>query len=136
MFQAIEIFAMVTGVAYVALEILQKRLMWVVGILTSAACAFSFAIQHSWGMMALNGYYFVMSFIGLWQWKKDGAKVGEDVIHINPLPRKTALWSAGAFVGGSLAVIAVLRALGDSASVLDASATVLSVIATWWLARA
>lgn len=132
--QAIEIFAFVTGVAYVLLEILQKNAMWVVGFLTAAACAYSFAVQHSWGMMALNIYYFVMSFIGLWRWRKDGAAVGEEAIHLRPLPRKTALWSAAAFVVGSLAAIALLRALGDNASVLDASATVLSVIATWWLA--
>ena len=132
--QAIELFALVTGIAYLVLEILQKNAMWVVGIFTDIACIYSFAIQHSWGMMALNVYYLVMCFIGLWHWRKDGAAVGEDAIHIRPLPRKTALWSAVLFVFGSLAAIALLRALGDQASVLDASATVLSVIATWWLA--
>lgn len=38
------------------------------------------------------------------------------------------------FVVGSLVLIWVFRALGDGMSVLDATATVLSVIATWWLA--
>lgn len=75
--QAIEIFALVTGVAYVVLEILQKNFMWVVGILTGAACAYSFAVQHSWGMMGLNIYYIVMSVIGLVQWRRDGAQVGK-----------------------------------------------------------
>ena len=100
--EIIEIFALVTGVAYVVLEILQKNAMWVVGILTGAACAYSFAVQRSWGMMGLNLYYIVMSVIGLVQWRKDG-------------------W--------------VFRALGDGVSELDAPATVLSVIATWWLTR-
>ena len=133
--QAIEIFALVTGVAYVVLEILQKNAMWVVGILTGAACAYSFAIQRSWGMMGLNVYYVVMSVIGLIQWRKDGAQVKEGAIHIRPLPAKTALWSAVGFVVGSLLLIGGFRALGDSMSVLDATATVLSVIATWWLTR-
>ena len=133
--QAIEIFALVTGVAYVVLEILQKDFMWVVGILTGAACAYSFAVQHSWGMMGLNIYYIVMSVIGLIQWRRDGAQVGEGKIHIRPLPAKTALWSAVGFVVGSLVLIWVFRALGDGMSVLDATATVLSVIATWWLAQ-
>ena len=96
--EIIEIFALVTGVAYVVLEILQKNAMWVVGILTGAACAYSFAVQRSWGMMGLNLYYIVMSVIGLIQWRKDGAAVGEDVIHLRPLPKKTALWSAIGFV--------------------------------------
>ena len=142
--EAIEIFALVTGVAYVVLEILQKNAMWVVGLLTGAACAYSFAVaacaysfavQRSWGMMGLNLYYIVMSVIGLVQWRKDGAAVGEDVIHLRPLPRKTALWSAVGFVLGSLVLIWVFRALGDTVSELDAPATVLSVIATWWLTR-
>ena len=133
--EIIEIFALVTGVAYVVLEILQKNAMWVVGILTGAACAYSFAVQRSWGMMGLNLYYIVMSVIGLVQWRKDGAAVGEDVIHLRPLPRKTALWSAVGFVLGSLVLIWVFRALGDTVSELDAPATVLSVIATWWLTR-
>lgn len=133
--EIIEIFALVTGVAYVVLEILQKNAMWVVGILTGAACAYSFAVQRSWGMMGLNIYYIVMSVIGLVQWRKDGAAVGEDVIHLRPLPKKTALWSAVGFVLGSLALIWLFRVLGDGSSALDATATVLSVIATWWLAR-
>ena len=134
-FQAIEIFALVTGVAYVILEILQKNAMWILGLLTGAACAFSFAVQRSWGMTGLNLYYIVMSVIGLVQWRKDGAKVGEDVIHLRALPKKTAQWSAVAFVLGSLALIWLFRALGDGSSALDATATVLSVIATWWLTR-
>ena len=133
--QAIEVFAFVTGIAYVVLEILQKNAMWVPGLLTGAACAFSFAVQRNWGMTGLNVYYIVMSVIGLIQWRKDGAQVEEGVIHLRPLPRKTALWSAGLFVFGSLALIGLFRALGDGMSALDATATVLSVIATWWLTR-
>ena len=133
--QAIEIFAFVTGIAYVVLEILQKNAMWVLGLLTGVACAFSFAVQRNWGMTGLNLYYIVMSVVGLVQWRKDGAEVAEGAIHLRPLPKKTALWSAVGFVAGSLALIALFRALGDGMSSLDATATVLSIIATWWLTR-
>ena len=134
-FQAIEIFAFATGIAYVVLEILQKNAMWVVGILTGAACAYSFAVQRSWGMTGLNIYYVVISVIGLIQWRKDGEKVGEDVIHLRALPKETAIWSAVGFVVGSLVLIWLFRVLGDGSSALDATATVLSIIATWWLTR-
>ena len=133
--QAIEIFAMVTGVVYVVLEILQKNAMWVVGIATGAACAYSFSIQHSWGMMGLNIYYMVMSVVGLVQWRRDGAAVEEGQIHLRPLSKKTALWSMLLYLAGSLALIWVFRRFGDQAPVLDALATMLSVIATWWLAE-
>ena len=133
--QAIEIFAMVTGVVYVVLEILQKNAMWVVGIATGAACAYSFSIQHSWGMVGLNIYYMVMSVVGLVQWRRDGAAVEEGQIHLRPLRRKTVLWSVLLYLAGSLALIWVFRRFGDQAPVLDALATMLSVIATWWLAE-
>ena len=133
--QWIEIFAMVTGVAYVVLEILQKNAMWVVGVLTGGACAFSFGVQHSWGMMGLNIYYVVISFVGLVRWRRDGASLEEGDIHLKELPLKTALWSAGFFVVLSVGFAALLRALGDGASTLDAVASVLSVIATWWLSE-
>ena len=133
--QAIEIFALITGVAYVVLEILQKNAMWILGILTGAACAFSFGVQHVWASMGLNCYYVVISFIGLAQWRADGAKVSEGAIHLNPLTKKTVLWSAVLFVLGSLAMIWLLRAIGDAEPRLDGTATVLSIIGTWWLAQ-
>lgn len=133
--QLIELLAALTGVAYVVLEILQKNAMWVVGIVTGVACAVSFGAQHVWASMGLNVYYVVVSVIGLVQWRRDGAAVGEGDIHLNPLSKKTALWSAVAFVLGSLAFMQLLRLLGGNASRLDAMATVLSVIATWWLVR-
>ena len=133
--QAIEIFALVTGVAYVVLEILQKNAMWVLGILTGAACAFSFGVQHVWASMGLNIYYVVISFIGLAKWRKDGARVAEGAIHLRALPNKVALWSACIFVLGSLAMIFLLRAIGDAEPRLDGAATVLSIIGTWWLAQ-
>lgn len=133
--QAIEIFAMVTGVVYLVLEILQKNSMWVVGILTSTACAFEFAITHVWASMGLNIYYVVMSVIGLLQWRKASEAVGEGEIHLSRLSRAVALWSAVLFVLGSLVLMQVLRAAGDPAPRLDAVAVTLSIIATWWLAQ-
>ena len=133
--QAIEVFAMVTGVVYLVLEILQKNSMWVVGILTSTACAFEFAITHVWASMGLNIYYVAMSVIGLLQWRKASEAVGEGEIHLSRLPRTVALWSAALFVLGSLVLMQVLRAAGDPAPRLDAVAVTLSVIATWWLAQ-
>lgn len=133
--QAIEVFALVTGVAYVVLEILQKNAMWVLGLLTGAACAFSFAVEHVWASMVLNLYYVGISVVGFIRWKKAGEKVGEGEIHLATLPRRTALASIAVFVLGSLLLIQVLRLSGDQAPELDAVSTVLGVIATWWLAQ-
>jgi len=133
--QAIEIFAAVTGVLYVVLEILQKNSMWVVGILTGAACAFSFGVQQVWASMGLNIYYMVISVVGLVQWKKASEAVEEGEIHLAPLSRKAALWSAVLFVLLTPVLMFILRKTGDAAPQWDALATILSVIATWWLAQ-
>ena len=132
--QAIEIFAMVTGVAYVILEILQKNSMWIVGILTGVACAFSFAVQHVWASMGLNIYYVVISVMGLYKWKKDSGKVEAGEIHLGRLDGRTALLSAVLTVAGTLVFTFILKSTGDPAPVLDALAVVLSAVATWWLA--
>ena len=85
--------------------------------------------------MGLNIYYLVMSVVGLVQWRKAGQQVGEGEIHLQEIPRKVQIISALLFVAGSVLLIQVLRAAGDAEPRLDAVATVLSVIATWWLAQ-
>ena len=132
--QYIEVFALVTGVIYVILEIMQKNVMWVVGILTASACAFSFAVNHVWASMGLNIYYVVMSVIGLYQWQKAGKQVEEGEIHLKRLTPRVSGISSGLLVLLSSALIPLLRATGDPAPVLDAIAVTMSVIGTWWLA--
>jgi len=126
---------MVTGLVYAVLEILQKNSMWIIGILTGAACAFSFGVQHAWASMGLNIYYMVMSVIGLYQWKKDSGKVEAGEIHLGRLNAGVVALSAVLMVAGTAAFYFILKQTGDSAPMLDAAATVLSIIATWWLTK-
>ena len=141
--QAIEIFAFVTGIAYLLLEIWQKNAMWVIGILTGAACAYSFAVQRLWASMGLNVYYVFVSVWGLYQWRRDSRRLAEETaaeagtgaIHLRHLPRKTLWTSLLLFLFGSAALIDLLRLLNDQESAMDAIVTVLSAIGTWWLAR-
>ena len=133
--QAIEIFALVTGIVYVVLEILQKNAMWVVGILTGAACAFEFAVTHVWASMGLNLYYVAMSVVGLIQWRKASGQVEEGDIHLRKVSLKAGILSAVLFTAGTAVMIPVLKATGDPAPFLDAIAVMLSVVGTWWLAQ-
>ena len=133
--QAIEVFALVTGIVYVVLEIMQKSSMWVVGILTGAACAFEFAVTHVWASMALNLYYVGMSVVGLIQWRKASEAVGENEIHLQKVSLKAGLLSAVLFAAGTAVMIPILKATGDPAPFIDAVAVMLSVVGTWWLAQ-
>ena len=141
--KAIEIFAFVTGLLYVIWEIGQKNAMWVVGILTGLACAWSFGVQHLWASMGLNVYYVFVSVWGLYQWRHDSRLLAagssgpeaEPSIHLRHLPRRTLLVSVQLFVFGSIALVALLHLLNDQESAMDAVVAVLSAIGTWWLAK-
>ncbi len=138
-----EIFTLVTGVIYIILEIRQKNFMWVVGILTSVAAMWVFFRQGLYASFALNAYYLVTSFIGLWQWGRakmmlkqtDDAPGQGDDIHLNRLTLKTIAISALVVVAGTFVLSEVMAALENPMSVMDASVAVLSAVATWWLVR-
>ena len=137
-----EIFTLVTGVIYIILEIRQKNLMWVVGILTSVAAMWVFFRQGLYASFALNTYYLVTSFIGLWQWRKDIDRISQDgseqkdgTVRLKRLSIKTVAVSAFAVVAGTLALAFLMELLENPMSYLDSAVAVLSAVATWWLVR-
>ena len=142
--KSFEIFTLVTGVIYIVLEIRQKNFMWIVGILTSLAAMYVFFCKGLYASFGLNTYYLVTSFIGLWHWRRDKeilkAESAESV-HLNRLGRSAVLVSTLIAVLGVLALTFGMEFLGslgmkeNPMSLLDATATMLSVVATWWLVR-
>ncbi len=137
-----EIFTLVTGVIYIILEIRQKNLMWGVGILTSLAAMWVFFRQGLYASFALNTYYLVTSFIGLWQWRKDIDRISQDgseqkggTVRLKRLSIKTVAVSAFAVVAGTLALAFLMELLENPMSYLDSAVAVLSAVATWWLVR-
>lgn len=137
-----EIFTLVTGVIYIILEIRQKNLMWVVGILTSVAAMWVFFRQGLYASFGLNTYYLVTSVVGLWQWRKDMDKVSGDpdapedgCIRLKRLSFKTLVLSALAVVAGTVALAYLMELLENPMSYLDSAVAVLSAVATWWLVR-
>ena len=135
-----EIFTLVTGVIYIVLEIRQKNLMWVVGILTSVAAMWVFFRQGLYASFGLNTYYLVTSFIGLWQWRRDKNKMaaGDDAdtsIRLNRLTLGTVAVSAVITAAGTFALAYLMELLENPMSYLDSAVAVLSAVATWWLVR-
>lgn len=142
-----EIFSLVTGLVYVVLEVRQKDFMWILGMLTSAATVYVFFRQGLYASSALNVYYFVIAFWGLYQWRRDSRKLlessagnGEEdargaEVHLGRLKPAAVWWSIAVMVGGTAALVYVMDILGDPMSLMDASVSMLSAIATWWLAK-
>ncbi len=158
-FDFLGIFTLVTGVLFLILEIRQSDWMWAFQLLSAAAAMVSFFIGGLFASSALNLYYVVMAFVGFAQWRRDERRSipgtppecgadsprGEDAriardgsatgIRLRHLTAKTALVSLAVLVTGTAAAFFLLRHLGDPRSVADAGASVLSGIATWWLAK-
>ena len=142
--KAFEIFTLVTGVIYIILEIRQKNFMWVVGILTSLAAMYVFFCKGLYASFGLNTYYLVTSFIGLWHWRRDKEILqaeSDDAVHLNRLTHSSVLVSIVMAILGILALtfgmshLAKLGLQENPMSLLDATATMLSVVATWWLVK-
>lgn len=138
-----EIFTLITGVIYIILEIRQKNAMWLVGVLTSLAAMWVFFRQGLYASFALNAYYLVTAFVGLWQWGRDRRRVGadetvsggDDVIHINHLTSRTILVSLVITVAGTFALSELMAVFENPMSLMDAAVAVLSAVATWWLVK-
>ena len=144
-----QIFTLVTGVIYIILEIRQKNLMWVVGVVTSLAAMWVFFRQGLYASFGLNTYYLITAFIGLWQWGKDKQRLQEDVasrsrkkskqerptIHLNKMTWKTVVFSILFMVAGTFGIAQLMELLEDPMSYLDSAVTIMSVVATWWLVR-
>lgn len=126
---------MLTGVLYIVLEIRQHNFMWIVGVLTSAAAVFVFWRQSLFASAALNIYYFIVSFVGLWRWRLD-RKQADNAVLLRHVGWKSAVISAVVFVAGTAALQWLVRHFGDPMSVADVAVAVLSAVATWWLVRA
>lgn len=138
-----EIFTLITGVIYIILEIRQKNAMWLVGVLTSLAAMWVFFRQGLYASFALNAYYLVTAFVGLWQWGRDRRRIGadetvsggDDMIHLNPLTSRTVLVSLVIAVAGTFALSELMEVFENPMSLMDAAVAVLSAVATWWLVK-
>ena len=134
----LEIVATVTFVAYLVLQIMHSKWMWYLYIPSCICAALNFFNSATWAFAALNVYYIVMGFVGIYNWKKDSATASEEQhkgIVLNRLPRKTFLISLAMVLLGIPALYFILQALDDPNPFLDAITTALSIIGTWWLTK-
>ena len=124
----IEIFGALTGVIYVILEILRRRSMWIVGILTSLIYIYVFGHIRFYAMMGLNIYYVGISIYGLWRWK-----AAPDICRIGKRTASCCLLAI------TLIFIFLYFLLGYFTDAhipwADALITSMSIVATWMLSR-
>lgn len=136
---SLEIFGVLFGFFYLALEILQKKGMWVVGLLMAMVYAVVYFQQGVYASMGFQIYYIVVSIYGFLHWKKDKTGVdqqAQEKIHYRKLPLKTLLVSAVIYGAATTFMVLVLGKITDDPMPwTDSSITVLSAIATYWLSK-
>jgi len=131
----IEITGAVLALIYLILEIKQKWIFWIVGIVSSAFYVYIFFKAGLYAEMGLNFYYILMSVYGLYCWKFsseiDYKNLGFHHITIKTLYVLLIIFA----VLFGFALIALNQFDSAQVPIPDALITVLSIIATWMAAK-
>ena len=137
----IQIFALVTGIIYMVMQITQHKLMWYVDLLTAgAACYVSVANFQDgvwapvWAQAAMNAYYIVMALVGIIKWKFYREESGGRLHLVKP-GRKDAVLAAAILILGSPLLCLLLGRTNDPAPVTDGLSMMFSIVGTWFLAK-
>jgi nicotinamide mononucleotide transporter len=117
--------AFTIGIAY------EKRWAWVPGFVASCIGVGLYALQHTWALCALNGYYVVMAAYGWWSWGRPGPELP---VTRRKLPFHAALL-AGLMAATWLLATLLATQLNGAYPGLDAFITAFSLAATWMMAR-
>ena len=132
----IEIFGVVTGILYVILEVKQNRLLWPLGILTSAAYIYIFFSGKFYADMGLQVYYVLISIYGWYYWSRGGARVDKGELPVVRINRQQLILLLLTFALSWLGIYFILDRFTDSTVPLgDSFTTALAIVATWMLTR-
>lgn len=128
--------ALVMGIVFMILQVLQHKWMWYFNLTTSVAALTVTLMSSLWASAALNTYFIVMSVIGIFSWKKLAEKDGgkDRVRLVRPAP-KILIISILAAVVLFVGVWKILLVTQDASPLLDSLTLVLSALATLWLTK-
>jgi nicotinamide mononucleotide transporter len=132
----IEIFGVVTGIVYVILEVKQNRLLWPLGIITSAAYVYIFFTGQFYADMGLQVYYVLISIYGWYFWSRGGTKAEKEELPVVRITRQQLILLFLTFIGSWVGIYFLLANYTDSTVPLgDSFTTALAIVATWMLTR-
>jgi nicotinamide mononucleotide transporter len=134
----IELIGVVFGLMYIGLEVRQKWMMWIFGILSSLCYIIIFYNNQLYAQMGLNFYFVAMSVYGLYCWKLAPKKTTKE-LKFGFLDKPTTV---KLIVSGGLIFALVAWILMDFSDEIfphpglaDTFVMTLSILATWMAAR-
>lgn len=132
----IEIFGVLTGILYVILEVKQNRMLWPLGLLTSATYVYIFFHGKFYADMGLQVYYVLISIYGWYYWSRGGKRSDSGELAVVRGRGKQLFMLFWIFVSAWTGIYFLLDRLTDSTVPLgDSFTTALAIVATWMLAR-
>ena len=132
----IEIFGVVTGIIYVILEVRQNRLLWPLGIITSAAYVIIFFTGKFYADMGLQVYYVLISIYGWYYWSRGGSQRERQELPVVRINNKQSLLLFIVLLFIWAVIYVVLDRYTDSTvPVGDSFTTAMAIVATWMLTR-
>src|SRR4051794_14299955 len=126
-----ELLGFVTGIACVALAVVQRIENFPVGIANNAFFLVLFADARVFADASLQVVYLVLGAMGCWAWLKLGPRRG--ALRVGAASPRLLAGTAGGVAAGPLGLVPLLRAAGDAAPALDALTTATSLGAQWLL---
>lgn len=131
----IEVLGLISGLLYLFYEIKHSEKMWIVGVVTAIVYIYIFATAKLYASMSYQIYYLLMSFYGIYNWRRD-SKGRESVVVLNNMKWPEAIVSIIISVLIFGVVYFLLKDyLDDSMPLLDSVVTTLSLLATYWLSK-
>ena len=131
----IEITGAFLALVYLILEIKQNWIFWIVGIVSSAFYVYIFYRAGLFAEMGLNVFYILMSFYGIYCWKfissSNDKSRGFRHITIKTFYGLLLLFT----ISFGIMFIVLSRINSAQMPIPDAFITILSIIATWMVAK-
>lgn len=127
----VELLGFLTGGLCVALTVRRSVWNFPVGIANCAFFLLLFTTAHLWADAGLQILFIALGVAGWWQWVRH--RGGQAPLVVTHAPRREMACCLAFVVVGTAALFVVLRAAHDSAPLLDAFTTCLSVTAQWLL---
>jgi nicotinamide mononucleotide transporter len=126
-----ELLGFVTGIACVALAVARRIENFPVGIANNVFFLVLFADARLFADASLQVVYLVLGVMGWWAWLRLGPRRG--ALRVDTASPALLAWAAVGVAAGTLALVPLLRAADDSAPVLDALTTAISLGAQFLL---
>lgn len=132
----IEIFGVITGILFVILEVKQNKLLWPLGLITSATYVYVFFSGKFYADMGLQVYYVLISIYGWYYWSRGGSRTHKGELPVVRISRQQLLFLIPTFAISWVVIWFILDRFTDSTVPLgDSFTTALAIVATWMLTR-